>query len=108
MGLGGFEGEGGGGRQTQSRERGRQTDRQRQSWCLLAAYRPSNMLVCLRDGAAQTSLRPPTPRYKLQTKPAVSPSRSRLTPGQPVSELKMYRQVPRRAATGVPVLKSLV
>ena len=45
-----------------------------QDVCLLVAYRPSNMLVYLRDGSAQTVVRAATLRQKLQTKLSTSPS----------------------------------
>ena len=50
---------------------------------LLAAQRPCNMLVYLRGGSAQTSLRAATLRWKLQIQLSTSPSQSILTPGQP-------------------------
>ena len=40
--------------------------------CCLVAYRPSNMLVYLRDGSAQTILRADTLKYKLQIKLSIS------------------------------------
>ena len=66
------------------------------------------MQVYLRDGSAQTILRAATLRKKLQTKLSISPSHSKLTPGQPVPTLTLYRQAPGRVATGVPIFKSLV
>ena len=78
------------------------------SCCLLAAQRPSNILVYLRDGSAKTILRAATLRQKLQIKLSTSPSHSILTPGWPVPALTLYCQVPGRVATGVPIFKSLV
>ena len=54
------------------------------------------------------SLRITTPRQKWQVRLAVSPIHSILTPGQPVPALTLYRQVPGRAATGVPIFKPVV
>ena len=56
--------------------------------CLLA-YKPSNMLVYLRDGSAQTTVRAATLRYKLQFKLSISPSHNTLTPGKPVPGLTL-------------------
>ena len=47
--------------------------------------RPSNMLMYLRDGFQKKILRAGTLRPKLHIKLAVSPSQSKLTPGQPLS-----------------------
>ena len=51
--------------------------------------RPSNMLMYLRDGSAQTSLPGATLRKKLQIKLSTSPSHSTLTPGRPVPALTL-------------------
>ena len=56
---------------------------------LLVASRPSNRLVYLRDGSAQTTLRAATLRQKLQITRSVSPSHSILTPGRPVPALTL-------------------
>ena len=64
--------------------------------CLLVAYRPSNVLVYLRDGSAQRSLHAATLRYKLQSIPVTSPSHSILIPGQPAPALTLQRQAPGR------------
>ena len=56
---------------------------------LLVDQRPSNMLVYLRDGSAQTSLRATTLRQKLQIKRFTLPSHNMLTPGQPVPALTL-------------------
>ena len=66
------------------------------------------MLVYLGDGSAQISVRAATLRQKLQIKLSTSPSRSILTPGQPVPALTLYRQAPGRVVTGEPIFKSLV
>ena len=58
-------------------------------FCLLVAYRPSNMRVYLRDGSAHTILRAATLRQKLQIKLSISPSHSILTPGRPVPVLTL-------------------
>ena len=58
-------------------------------FCWLVAYRPSNMLVYLRDGSAQTNLRAATLRQKLQIKRSTSPSHSILTSGRPVPVLTL-------------------
>ena len=42
--------------------------------CWLLAYRPSNVLVYLRDGSAQAIVRAATPRQKSQIKLSISPS----------------------------------
>ena len=76
--------------------------------CLLVAQRASNMLAYFRDGSHQRSVRAATLRYNLQIKLCISPSRSKLTPSQPVPALTLYRQAPGRVATGVPIFKSLV
>ena len=55
----------------------------------LLALRPSNMLVYLRDGSAQTILRAATLRRKLQIKLSTSPSHSILTTGRPVPALTL-------------------
>ena len=73
----------------------------------LVAYRPSNMLVYLRDGSAQTSLRAATLRQKLRIKLSTPPSHSILTPGRPIPSLTLFRQAPGRVATRVPIFKSL-
>ena len=57
----------------------------------LVALHPSNMLVHLKGGSAQTSVRAATLRQKLQIKLSVSPSHSILTPGQPVPALTLER-----------------
>ena len=57
--------------------------------CLLVAWRPSNMLVYLRDGSAQTILRAATLRQKLQIQRSTSPSHGILTPGRPVPALTL-------------------
>ena len=57
--------------------------------CWLVALRPSNMLVHLRDGSAQTILRAATLRQKLQIQLSTSPSHSILTPGRPVPGLTL-------------------
>ena len=57
--------------------------------CWLVAYRPSNMLVYLRDGSAQTILRAATLRQKLQIQLSTSPSHSILTSGRPVPALAL-------------------
>ena len=72
--------------------------------CWLLASRPSNRLVYLRDGYAQTILRAATLRQKLQIELYTSPSHSILTPGRPVQALTLERQAPGRVATGVPIL----
>ena len=54
--------------------------------CWLVAC-PSNMLVYLTDGSAQTILRAATLRQKLQIKRSTSPSHSILTSGRPVPSL---------------------
>ena len=74
----------------------------------LLALHPSNMLVYLRDGSAQTRVRAVTLRYKLQIKLSTSPSHSMLTPGQPVPALTLQHQAPGKVATRVPIFKSLV
>ena len=56
---------------------------------LLIAYHPSNRLVNLRDGSAQTILCAATLRQKMQIKLSTSPSHSILTPGQPVTALNL-------------------
>ena len=66
------------------------------------------MLVHLRDGCAQTTLRAATPSQKLQIKLAISPSHSILTPGQPVLAPTLQSQAPGRVATGIPTSKSQV
>ena len=53
-----------------------------------------NVLVCLRDGSAQTSARAVTLRYKMQIQLSTSPSHSILTPGQPVPTPTLKRQAP--------------
>ena len=45
------------------------------------------MLVCHRDGSAQTILRAATLRQKLQIQLSTSPTHSILTPGRPVPAL---------------------
>ena len=70
-------------------------------FCLLVAKRPSNMLVYLRNGSAQTIGCAATLRWKLQIKISISPSLSVLTPGQAVPSLTLYRQTRGRAASGV-------
>ena len=61
--------------------------------CLLVAclfaWRPSNRLVYLRDGSAQTILYAATLRWKLQIKLSTSPSHSILTPGWPAPALTL-------------------
>ena len=52
--------------------------------CLLAASRPSHMLLYLRDRSAQTRSHGATLRQKLQIKLFTSPSHCILTPDQPV------------------------
>ena len=76
--------------------------------CWLVAQRPSNMLVYLRDGSAQTVVRTAALRQKLQIKLAISSNHRVLKPGQPVLALNLQRQAPGRVATGVPIFKSLV
>ena len=83
-------------------------DKEKNYCCLLVAQRPSNMLVYLRDGSAQTILRAATLRQKLQIQLSTSPSQSILTPGRPVPALTLERQEPGRVATGVPMFKLLV
>ena len=78
------------------------------SHCLLVSEHPSNMLVYIRDGSAQTSVHAATLRQKLQIKLSLSPSHSILTPHQPVPVLTLWCQAPGRVATGVPMYKSLV
>ena len=56
---------------------------------VLVAKRPSNMLVYLRDGSAQTGLRTATLRWKLQIKLPISPIHGILTPDQPVPALTL-------------------
>ena len=72
---------------------------------MLVAKRPSNMLVYLRDGSAQTIARAATLRLKWQVKLSTPPSHSTLTPGQPVPGLSLYRQAPGRIA--IPVSPAL-
>ena len=76
--------------------------------CLLVALRPSNMLVYLRDGPAQTSLRAATLTKKLQIKLSISPSHSILTPNRLIPAQTLQHQASGREATGVPIFKSLV
>ena len=57
--------------------------------CWLVAKRPSNMLVYLRDGSAQTIVRAVTLRSKLQIKLSTSPTHSILTHGRPVPALTL-------------------
>ena len=64
------------------------------------------MLVYLRDGSAQTSVRAARMRLKLLIEISTSPSHSILTPDLPVPALTLYCHVPSRVATGV--CKSLV
>ena len=66
------------------------------------------MLVCLKDGSAQTSLCAATLRQKLQVELSTSPCYSILTPGQQVPALTLLRQAPGRVVNGVPICKSLV
>ena len=72
----------------------------------LVAERPSNMLVYLRDGSAQTAVRAATLRQRLQIKLAITPSHSILTPGQPDPPLTLSRKAAGRLGTGLPILKS--
>ena len=51
------------------------------------------MLVYLKDRSAQANLHTFTLRQKLQIKLSTSPSHSILTPGRPVPELTLQRQV---------------
>ena len=55
----------------------------------LVALCPSNILVHLRDGSAQTSVRAATLMLKLQIKLSTSPSHRILTPGQPFPVLTL-------------------
>ena len=57
--------------------------------CWLVVYRPSNMLLYLRDRSAQTILPAATLRRKSQIKLSTSPSHSILTLGQPVPALTL-------------------
>ena len=57
--------------------------------CLLVALRPSNRLVYLKDGSAQTIGRAATLRQKLQIQRFTSPSHSILTQGRPVPVLTL-------------------
>ena len=50
----------------------------------LAGYRPNNMLLYLRQGFAEASIRAVIVRQKLQVKLAISSSHSTLTPGHPL------------------------
>ena len=63
------------------------------------------MLVYLRDGSAQTSLRAATLRQKLQIQLSTPSSHSILSPGQPVPALTLQCQAPGRVAIGVPISK---
>ena len=56
----------------------------------------------------ETILCAATLRQKLQIKLAILPSHSKLIPGQPVLVLTLYRQMPGRVATRIPLLKSPV
>ena len=70
----------------------------------------SDMLVCLKDGSAQISLRAATLRQKLQIKLSFSPSHNILTLGWPVPALTFKRQAPGRVAnlkvTGMTIRKN--
>ena len=66
------------------------------------------MLVYLRNGSAQTSLRAATLKQKFQIKLSTSFNHSILPPGHPVPVLTLSCQVPGRVATGVPISQSLV
>ena len=69
---------------------GRGGGRKRQRFvCWLDALCPSNMLVYLRDGFAQTRVRAATMRQKLQIKLSISPSHTMLTSGQSVPVLTL-------------------
>ena len=57
--------------------------------CWLLVKRPSNTLVYLRDGSAQTIARAATLRQKLQIKLSTSSSHSILTSGRPVPALTL-------------------
>ena len=84
---------------------------QRHSWGTQKkkfAVCPRNMLVYLRDGAAQTTVHAVTLRQHLQIKLSIPPSHSILTSGQPVPALTLFRQAPGRVATGVPAFISPV
>ena len=56
--------------------------------CLLA-HHPSDMLVYLRDGPAQTSMCAAKLRQTLQVELCTSPAHSILTPGRPVPALTL-------------------
>ena len=70
-------------------------------WCSLVAQRPSNILVHLTDGSAQTLGRTATLKWNLQVPLSISPSHSRLTSGQPVPALTLERPAPGRVAAEV-------
>ena len=59
----------------------------------MVSYRPSNMLVYLIYGSDQTIMRDDTLRQKLQIKLSISPTRSMLTPGQPVLALEGHQAI---------------
>ena len=50
---------------------------------------PSNVLVCLMGGSADTMVCAATLRQTFQIKLSVSPSHSLMTPGQPVPALTL-------------------
>ena len=66
------------------------------------------MPVYFLDNSAQAIACATILRQKLRIKLSTSPSHSILTPGQPVPALTLSYPAPSRAATGVPIFKSLV
>ena len=70
---------------------------------VLVAYCPSNVLVYLRDGSAQTIAHAATQRKKSHIKLSISPSHSILTPDQPVPVLILNHEASGRVVTRVPV-----
>ena len=73
-------------------------------WLVVGCLTFTNMLVYLRDGSAQTSVRATTLRHKLQINLAISSSHSILTPDQPVPETqedrRPYREWPGYTENG--------
>ena len=69
------------------RKTGENTRKEEGKELLLVAYRPSNMLVYLRGGSAQTVVRSATLSFKLHIKHCMPTSHGILTPVQPVPAL---------------------